>query len=77
MRFFCVGHIGSLHFEQGHQERKRRFRSLIFVYAVGMKAVAASARGYVVKRNLQIVLAQEPPEDTLSFIEPASSCVSL
>src|ERR1035437_6405187 len=35
-----------------------------------MKPVSASARLRIIKRNLQIVLAQKPAEDALGFIKP-------
>ena len=37
MLFFCVGYFYPLHFEQRHQERKRRFCSLVFIDAIWMK----------------------------------------
>ncbi len=36
-----------------------------------MKSIFASAGGRIVKRNPQIVLAQEPAEDTMGFLGPA------
>ncbi len=57
VKFVYVGHFPPLHFEESHQERKRRFRALIFVHSVRMKPIPASACRSVVKWNLQIVLA--------------------
>ena len=71
VRFFCVGYFRSLYFQERHEERKRRFRSLIFIYAVGMKSIFASARCGIVKRYPQIVLAQEPTKDAMGFLSPA------
>ncbi len=59
------------HFEQRHQERQRGFRSLILVGAVGMQAVPATAGFGIVKRKLQIVVAQEPVESRPGFAAPA------
>ena len=50
------------HFQQCHQERQRGFRSLILIGAVGMQAVPATAGFRIVKRKLEIVVAQEPVE---------------
>ena len=47
--FACV--LGCLHFEQGHQEGERGFRALVFVYAIWMKSVFASASCCIVKRH--------------------------
>ena len=70
MLFLCVCHFSRLHLKQGHQERERRFRALVFVDAVGMEAVSAAARCCVVKRRLQIVLAQKPAKHALGFLKP-------
>jgi hypothetical protein len=70
MPFRCVCHFGFVHFELSHQERKRRLRSLIFIDAVGMKAVSATACRRVVERHLQIVLAEKPAEDALRLLKP-------
>ena len=59
------------HFEQCHQERQRGFRSLILIGAVGMQAVPATAGFGIVKRKLQIVVAQEPVEGRPGFTAPA------
>src|ERR1017187_1429296 len=71
MLFNCACHTGCLHVEQCHQKGERRFRSLILIYAIGMKPVPASAGDRIVKRNLQVVLSQEPAEDTMRFLKPA------
>src|ERR1039458_7011858 len=71
MLFNCACHTGCLHVEQCHQKGERRFRSLILIYAIGMKPVPASAGDRIVKRYLQIVLAQKPAEDTMRFLKPA------
>ena len=63
----ALGHVGCLHFEQGHQERERRFRSLVFIDAIGMKSVSASAGCCIVERHLQIVLAEKPAEDATAL----------
>src|ERR1700691_5302454 len=70
MQFVCACHFSCLHFEQGHEERKRRFRSLVLINAVGMKAVSAAACCWVIKGYLQIVLSEEPAEDALGFLKP-------
>src|ERR1039458_7456780 len=59
-----------MHLKECHQERKRRFRSLIFIHTLWMKPVSASACGRIVKRRLQIVLAQKPPESPPRFLKP-------
>ena len=35
-----------------------------------MKSVSASARGCIVERHLQIVLAEKPAEDAMGFLAP-------
>ena len=65
--------VARLHFEQGHQERKRRFRSLVFVDAIGMKSVSATACCCVIERNLQIVLAEKPAEDAVCLLQATRS----
>ena len=45
-------HFGRLHIEQSHQKGERGFRSLIFIYTIGMKSIPASARRWIVKRHL-------------------------
>ena len=70
VKFVYVGHFLCLHFEKGHQERKCRFRALIFIYAVGMKTVLASARCSIVEGNLQIIFAEKPAKSSLRFLMP-------
>jgi len=62
--------LGCLHFKQRHQERECGFRSLIFIHAIGVKSVPATASGCIVKRRLQIVLAEKPNEDAAGFCKP-------
>ena len=76
LHFIFVGHFRTLHFEERHQERKRGFRSLVFIYAIGMKPVSAAACRWIVKRYLQVVLAKEPLEDPSASSRQCSSCVS-
>ena len=68
---FCVGHRRSLHFQERHQERERRFRALVFIDTVGMKSIFASAGCWIIERRLQVVLTQEPTEDAIGFLGPA------
>src|SRR4030095_14863413 len=56
----AVGFFKLAHFEESHQDRQCGFRSLIFVCAVGMQAVAAPAGGRIVELNLKIVVSPEP-----------------
>ena len=70
MQFVNACHFGRLHFEQGHEERERRFGSLVLVHAIGMKAIPASARQYIVERDLEIVLAEKPAKDSPGFVKP-------
>src|ERR1017187_1239595 len=69
---FSICCLGCLQFEQRHQERERRLRSLVFVHPVRMKAVSTTASYWVIESNLQIVLTKKPAEDTLGFLEPLS-----
>ena len=73
----CTWLSGCLHVKQGHQEGERRFRSLVFIYAIWMKSVLASACCRVVERHLQVVLAEKPPEYTMGFFAPLALLVSL
>ena len=69
-QFISVCGRGSLHFQQRHQKRKGRFRSLILVDAVGVQAIPATARCGIINRNLQVVPAQKPAEYPLCFFKP-------
>ena len=77
MRFVNACHFGRLHFEQGHEERKRGFSSLVFVYTIRMKAVSAAAGYCIVQRHLQIVLAEKPTKDPLASSSHWRSSVNL
>src|SRR5271157_219762 len=70
VQFVCACHFGSLHFKQCHEKRERGFSSLIFVYTVWMKAIPASTCNCIIQRNLQIVLAEKPTEDSARFLKP-------
>ena len=70
IQFVCTCHFGCLHFEQSHEERKRRFSSLIFIHAIWVKPIFASACHYIVKRNLEVVLSEKPTKGPVSFLKP-------
>jgi hypothetical protein len=59
------------HFQERHQEGERGFGALILIGAIGMQAIAASAGGGIVERDLQIVVAEEPIECAPRFLAPA------
>src|SRR4030081_2225588 len=60
------------HFEERHQEGKRRFRSLVLIGAVRVQAVAASTGAGIVERNLQVVISQKPIESGPRLFPPAA-----
>src|ERR1039457_2211967 len=70
VQFLYVWHFYTLHFEESHQEGKRRFGSLIFIYAIWMKSVSTATCGCVIQRNLEIVLAKKPSESRPCFVQP-------
>src|SRR5256885_7394692 len=59
-------------FEGRHRERRRRFRSLVLISAVGVQAVAASTGAGIVERNLQVVISQKPIESGPRLFPPAA-----
>src|SRR5438270_13453811 len=56
------GPLGRAHLEEREQERERRLRPLVFVHAIGMEPIAATARDRIVERQLELVLPEEPIE---------------
>ncbi len=70
VRFVCTCYFGRLHFEQSHKERERGFSSLIFVRAIRVKSVFASACHWIVKWDPEIVPPEKPAKDPASLLKP-------
>src|ERR1700674_5991178 len=72
-----VGFFQLAHFQERHQKRQRRLRTLIFIGPVRMEAVSTAAGGGIVERNLKIVISQEADECGPRLFPPtALACCS-
>jgi hypothetical protein len=70
MQFFNACNLSRLHFQQRHEKGKRRFRALILVYAIRMKAISASTCHCIIQGNLQIVFPKKPSESFVRLFKP-------
>ena len=55
-------HLTIAHLGKRGEEREGRLRPLVLVHSIGVHSIAAAARGGVVERLLQVILAEEPAE---------------
>src|SRR5689334_13292932 len=54
-----VPSVGGAHLAKRDEERQRRFGALVLIHSIDVKAVTTTARRGIVKRLLQLVLAQK------------------
>src|ERR1700720_4383143 len=59
------------HFQECHQEGQSGFSPLIFIGSIRMQAVPTSAGSRIGKRDLQIVVSEEPIESRPRLFAPA------
>lgn len=62
--------VGRAHLGEGEQERERRLGTLVFVQAIRVETISATARRGIVERGVQAVFAEEPAERTRSMFSP-------